>query len=419
MALDPTLRTSLILRSVSGGLSVAGSLLILYLIAKDRHTKKKDTRNFYRIMGALSFFDIFYSSCYPLNWWSALTDPNNKQICNFIGFVFVVSQASTYYNASLSIYYVLVINFNKSQDWILKRAMPPLLAVPLFYGLLSASIAMGLDAYGWNGFGCWFMGEHMEVLSNFVAGWTPVILALFIVVVCMAAIVRSVFLIEKKILSYGHPRHSGHSNSQGSGGGGGGPTSSSIVSEIQKMNKTKQLAYEAMLFIGAFLSSYVWFPMIAAQLNAMGGVSLAVTMGYSFCAPLQGFWNFLIFHRRYRKMTSSQRAGSSARGGKAGGGSAANAAWRGNNGGDNSGAAARRPFENNTTKTSAASSVPDVGKANDKARRRSTDGLSYGSEDDEILESGEAGNAEVEEGNDAEGTFNDEPAELEAPDNKV
>lgn len=78
----------------------------------------------------------------------------NHATCSLSGFLTQMAIASPLYNGSLSLYYLLTINYNWP-DIEIRRIEKWLHILPLGYALLSSSIALGLDMYGNVEWLCW------------------------------------------------------------------------------------------------------------------------------------------------------------------------------------------------------------------------------------------------------------------------
>ena len=139
-------------------LSITGSSMILSTVLKSKRRKK---HTYQRIMAAMAFVDLNSS----LGWFLTnflMTYPNklnipsigNSASCEVQGFVIQFCVASPLYNASLSIYYYLVLR----KSWQLEkitRIEAILHGVPLFWGIGTAIVIASLhiiDEAAWN---CW------------------------------------------------------------------------------------------------------------------------------------------------------------------------------------------------------------------------------------------------------------------------
>ncbi|KAI2505415.1 hypothetical protein MHU86_9028 [Fragilaria crotonensis] len=125
---------------LSGLASLVGSLIIIYIIWRDRQKKLKCV--YHRILFALSLVDCVASLNFAFgfllvptgNFWGA---QGNTASCETSGFLntFFVSQIP--YNFGLAIYYLLIIRYRKSQEFVARNVEP-------YIHFLSLSMPMGI-----------------------------------------------------------------------------------------------------------------------------------------------------------------------------------------------------------------------------------------------------------------------------------
>ena len=139
-------------------LSIIGSSTILSNVLRSKSRRK---HTYQRIMAAMAFVDLNSS----LGWFLTnflMTHPNKLNIpsignsvsCEVQGFVLQFSIASPLYNASLSIYYYLVLRKSFQLEKI-TRIEAILHGVPIFWGTVTAVLIVSLhviDDAAWN---CW------------------------------------------------------------------------------------------------------------------------------------------------------------------------------------------------------------------------------------------------------------------------
>ena len=125
---------------LSGLASLVGSLIIIYIIWRDRQKKLKCV--YHRILFALSLTDCVASLNFAFgfllvpigNFWGA---QGNTASCEASGFLntFFVSQIP--YNFALAIYYLLIIRYRKSQEFVARNVEP-------YIHVLALSMPMGV-----------------------------------------------------------------------------------------------------------------------------------------------------------------------------------------------------------------------------------------------------------------------------------
>lgn len=149
---------------VSSVLSLLGSFWIAYEVITGTHGRSVPNRThpYHRLLLAMSVYDILESFWNFLSTWpipagteGVFGASGTTQTCTAQGFFLTLSVAVPIYNAFLSLYYVLVVNFNMT-DTTLKRRVEPgmhLIAFMWAFGTALTSAVMGLinNANLW----CW------------------------------------------------------------------------------------------------------------------------------------------------------------------------------------------------------------------------------------------------------------------------
>jgi hypothetical protein len=148
----------------TGLLSAWGSVTIIYMVL----TSSK--RSCYkRIMLGLSVFDLMSSLTIALQPFLLPSDSQpprvwavgNDASCNAMGFFHQFSQAAVWYTGFLSVFFLLTIRFDFSEETMAK-CMEPLFHVwSIGYPLVTGIVGLVLGAYGVLGLGhaCWLASE--------------------------------------------------------------------------------------------------------------------------------------------------------------------------------------------------------------------------------------------------------------------
>ena len=156
----------LALTTVSSILSITGSLLILRFIKdgtyreavtaqRGRGPGSAYTPTYLRIMAAMSFFDVFYSTNWilqPIISDSADYDNllvGNQATCNFTGFMTQLGFASFIYYGFLSFYYLFTVRWGKSQRWMSQRAEPWMHVIAIGFPTITAIAGLIIDCYSY------------------------------------------------------------------------------------------------------------------------------------------------------------------------------------------------------------------------------------------------------------------------------
>jgi hypothetical protein len=142
---------------VSGTASGLLSLVIVATVARDPRRRR---RTYHRLVGGLSLVDCSSSLWLSLSTWpiprgsGALWASGTGATCRLQGFFTQFGIASILYNASLSLYFVLVICYGW-RDHQVRRVEPYLHAAPLLWALGTSVAGLGLDAFGSANLWCW------------------------------------------------------------------------------------------------------------------------------------------------------------------------------------------------------------------------------------------------------------------------
>lgn len=132
-------------------LSILGSSWVIVEVLTER---EKRHSVYHRLLCAMSIYDVLESvwnfcstwpiPAGPLGIWGA---SGNTQTCTAQGFFLQLGLAIPMYNASLSIYYLLVIRYNVPDDKLWKRVEPTMHAASFLFAGGTAFAAIGLKLY--------------------------------------------------------------------------------------------------------------------------------------------------------------------------------------------------------------------------------------------------------------------------------
>ena len=296
------------MKRCSAILSILGSSTVLYMILSDRKRKLSQSHN--RLITAMSCIDILSSIAhafataplpreYPFSYGASGT----RGTCNAQGFFAQLSMAAPTYNAMLSIYYVLVVKYQINRKSIARKIEPFMHAVAILYPLSTAIAGLSIGLFNSNGFTCYIhqypfncegrgidctRGNDASKYRLYFVG-VELVFIFIVNVICMIILIAFIQKRERARTKYIFR----------------GSSPSSHKSE-QSKNATRQ----ALLFIGAFVITYVWGFVSAANHAAKGSANFTVLILGGFFVPLQGFFNFIVYLRpRYnslRKANSSK-----------------------------------------------------------------------------------------------------------------
>lgn len=175
---EAQLKSIVIAPKITGGLSMIGSSLICWDILKDRRIKLGKV--YHRLLLVMSAMDIFLSFSLFLSTWPIPKDTDdapwlasgNDATCTAQGFAQVFFMPAIFYNAYLSIYYVLVIVYG----WPERRIVPLERCAHAFtflFSCVTAFTALALDMYGSNFLvWCFITGSwNLQLAMNIAWQW--------------------------------------------------------------------------------------------------------------------------------------------------------------------------------------------------------------------------------------------------------
>jgi hypothetical protein len=189
------LRAWAILPKVTGWISFLFSGLVVVTVVRD-----KNRRNlcYHRLLFGISLSDMSASLWLGLGTWpipegGGLWAVGNNTTCRVQGFFTQLGVCSSFYNASLSTYYWLVVVRGWREDK-LRKIEWLLHGIPMAWALVSAIVGLVLDVYGNATLWCWVSVEH-EVF-RWAAFYGPLWFMIGLVTMNCVAIYRHVRKIE-------------------------------------------------------------------------------------------------------------------------------------------------------------------------------------------------------------------------------
>lgn len=194
-------RALAMLPKVSGSLSVIFSTLIICTVARDH---KKRSRTYHRLLVGISLVDISSSFWLGLSTWpipksdNVLWSVGNDITCNLQGFFIQFGISSSFYNASLSIYFLLVIRYGW-QDSRIKRLEPWLHAIPLLWGFGTSIAGLSVGIFGNANLWCWISPQYNTYHWSFFYG--PLWIMIVIVTITSMMIYGYVRTIDRRKVS--------------------------------------------------------------------------------------------------------------------------------------------------------------------------------------------------------------------------
>ena len=271
--MTPSLQRALaLLPKITGGFSLVFSAFLAVHVLRD---SAKRQLCYQRLMLAVSIVDMSASLWMSLSTWpfpqtqeESMWAVGNETTCRVQGFFVQCSIMSSFYHASLSIYFWLVIvrGWNEERlhrvEWLLH-------GIPLCWGLGTALVGLFLDAYDAAVLWCWISSEWQSL--RWSCYYLPLWIMISVVTLCCLAILlhvrglelqvdehgaaaldRSQHTIKEEDLEYeemvvAYPSSINLTTEQSTDS-----VDYSIVSVYRQSRRIKQVAQQCFLFAGAF-----------------------------------------------------------------------------------------------------------------------------------------------------------------------
>jgi len=179
-----------ILPKFSGGISCLFSVLLIYTILGDRTRRRLC---YHRLLCGISIVDTWASFWMFMSTWPIPPSPEddivwavgNATTCRVQGFMLQFGVTSPFYNASLAIYYFLVIVRGWKEEDIRKIEWA-LHTLPLAWGSCSALTGLYLEVYGSANLWCWSTTDYK--VFRWAAYYGPLWCAIAVATACCVAI---------------------------------------------------------------------------------------------------------------------------------------------------------------------------------------------------------------------------------------
>lgn len=289
----------------TGLLSVLGASAILYNLLFDH--QRRFTSPYFRIMFGLSLADLSFGLInLTTTFLLSKNDPTqyfavgNQASCEAVGFLkHFFAFIQPLYVASLSLYYMLVIKYDMSDEYFKKKIELWQHIVSVGWPLLGTIVSESLGMFNVTPIGCNITAYPLKcddrdkttctrganaAIYRWIFSNILILVSLFVIASCMLAIVLYVRKRER-IMN----RRFSFNNAE-------------ISRSRNLVKQYKAVTRQAFLYIGSFLIVWI-FPFITAiwQLNVLGVLSVIFM-------PLQGFFNAIIyFMPRYLKTKEEHR----------------------------------------------------------------------------------------------------------------
>jgi hypothetical protein len=194
------LKTLVVTPIISGSISFVASMTIIFMIYRSRI---KLSTTYRRLVFGISVFDLIQSisqilSTFPMPAGYIWGASGNQTTCSIQGFLTVFGVSGTLlYSVSLSIYFISIIKFNRSDIDIKRNIEPYLHAISLAYCLIGGIYPWVTDNYNPAGTTCWVFPSKEICIDKGIDCQRPNTIALIFFTggLCVA-----VFLINLSVL---------------------------------------------------------------------------------------------------------------------------------------------------------------------------------------------------------------------------
>ena len=276
------IRSIIIILRCSGALSVIGSMSMIYDIIKSGNLRSQCRL---RLLSGMSIFDILSSSAFFCASWPTPQTVVSKRydleafgsvnICQAQGFFLTLLIGSLCYSLSLTVYYVLVVKYGKSEEWLKEKVEPWMHAFSIGYGTIVPLILLpfGFDAYR----------NYYSVCrpkDNRYATWLAYYFSALIILLisCLNfSLYKAVRKIERKVARF----------------------SSASSSTRQRVSQSRQIALQCFAFSASFYITYLP-ELIYSIINISRDQNenqYKLFLIVAICSPLQGFLNAFVYFR--------------------------------------------------------------------------------------------------------------------------
>lgn len=193
---------------ITGLISLVFSGLVIFTVCV---CEKRRARTYHRLLLGISCVDASSSFWLGLSTWPIPEGTGikwasgNTGTCTTQGFFTQFGIASSFYNASLSIFYLLVIRYGWKEEAILKLE-PWLHTMPLLWGLWTAIAGLPLTIFNSANLWCWIAqyddrGAHAD-LFRWVFFYGPLWIMILLVTINVLLIFQHVRTLEKATAQY-------------------------------------------------------------------------------------------------------------------------------------------------------------------------------------------------------------------------
>jgi hypothetical protein len=336
---NPQLIVLAILPKFSALLSLFASIWIILEVLSN---KSKQRLVYHRILFGFAFMDLFVSSGRFLTTWP-VPNPSeyvafsmgNEKTCNFQGFLIQMSSALPIYSAMITIYFLLTIRYNFSEEKIKKNFELAFHAIPFTFGLVTSSSALYFEMFNEADLWCWIAsfpkgcdkrsesdidvelcirGEASEAWIRYLV-ILPLWIIFIIIILSQVMVCRAVKVQEDRNARYTVALNVSQESSEKEN------RCFSLCQNIYhslskvrprtQISRSQQVFSQSLFFVAMFYVIHL-IPGIARVYEAVTGhKTYTLILAHGVVLPLQGFSNFVVYRRpqyvRLRKQYPNER----------------------------------------------------------------------------------------------------------------
>ena len=263
-------------------LSMLGSVYIIKYVLKS--TNRRSTV-YHRILLGLSVSDFLNSSAIFVGSWTipkgtpgVYLANGTTTTCTIQGFFIQMGVGTPLYNASLALYYVLVVLYGWKEHE-LKTIEPALHLFPTLFCIVTALIVAVDDSYRNSNLWCWTTPEKPAFRFGFYYG--PVWASAIALTVSMAAIYVHVMAQEIKTAQHRPSRQYARTNTV---------TAQQHLSRSRsaRTRSSRKIAAQALFYVGSFYLTFLFPSWTRASQMINGSSPFLITSLMAVFFPLQG-----------------------------------------------------------------------------------------------------------------------------------
>jgi len=313
---------------VTGLISLIFSALIVISVARD---KQKRSSTYHRLLAGISCVDISSSFWLGLSTWPIPRDSGvlwasgTTATCTLQGFFTEFGVASSFYNASLSFYYLFVIRYGW-KDFRMRKVEPFMHTIPVVWGLWTAIAGLPLTLFNNANLWCWIAPHPLGCQDNpdvecirgdnaDIYRWAffygPLWLMIIIVTVNVILVIRYVRKIELSTAIYRFgARFDQHTAAVSTVETAQEAEEEEITttvpveessrrasrrSTVKNLTRTREVTWQCMGYAGAFYLNWIALTLVRLIQTFNGKVHFSLLLIAAMMTPLQGLPNFIVY----------------------------------------------------------------------------------------------------------------------------